>query len=60
MKYLFILNDAPHYLVPPLRYAFSDNLRAEVGANLFGGKRTGRFGMWQDNSNVYLTIRYAL
>ncbi len=53
------LSEEDRYVIPSLRYAFSDNLWAEVGANLFGGKRTGMFGSMQDNSNVYLTVRYA-
>jgi len=47
------------YIIPSLRYAFSDNLWAEVGANLFGGDRTGMFGSMRDNRNAYLTVRYA-
>ncbi len=53
------LSEKDRYVIPSLRYAFSDNLWAEVGANLFGGKRNGMFGSMQDNSNVYLTVRYA-
>ncbi len=47
------------YVIPSLRYAFSDNLWAEIGANFFGGRRNGMFGSMQDNSNVYLTVLYA-
>lgn len=53
------LSEKDRYVVPSLRYAFSDNLWAEMGANLFGGKRSGVFGSMQDNRNVYLTVRYA-
>ena len=53
------LSERDRYVIPSLRYAFSDNLWAEVGANFFGGKRSGMFGSVQDNSNVYLTVRYA-
>ena len=53
------LSEKDRYLIPSLRYAFSDNLWAEIGANLFGGKRNGMFGSMQDNSNVYLSVRYA-
>ena len=53
------LSEKDRYVIPSLRYAFSDNLWAEIGANLFGGKRSGMFGSLQDNSNVYLTVRYA-
>ena len=53
------LSEKDRYVIPSLRYAFSDNLWAEVGANVFGGRRNGVFGSMQDNSNVYLTVRYA-
>jgi hypothetical protein len=53
------LSEEDRYVIPSLRYAFSDNLWAEVGANLFAGKRSGTFGSMQDSSNVYLTVRYA-
>jgi len=53
------LSEEDRYIIPSLRYAFSDSLWAEVGANLFGGKRNGMFGSMQDNSNIYLTVRYA-
>jgi hypothetical protein len=53
------LSEEDRYVIPSLRYAFSDNLWAEIGANLFGGKRSGTFGAMQDNSNIYLTVRYA-
>ena len=53
------LSERDRYVIPSLRYAFSDNLWAEVGANVFGGRRNGTFGSMQDNSNVYFTVRYA-
>ncbi|MBI4196029.1 MAG: hypothetical protein HY526_13235 [Betaproteobacteria bacterium] len=53
------LSEKDRYLIPSLRYAFSDNLWTEAGANLFGGKREGMFGSMQDNRNIYLTVRYA-
>lgn len=55
----FGLSEEDRYLIPSLRYAFSDSLWAEAGANLFGGKRDGMFGSMRDNNNVYLTVRYA-
>lgn len=54
------LSEKDRYVIPSLRYAVSDNLWTEIGANLFGGKRNGMFGSMQDNSNFYLTVRYAL
>ena len=53
------VSEKDRYVIPSLRYSFSDNLWAEVGANLFGGNRNGMFGSMQDNSNIYLTVRYA-
>src|SRR5712691_3024581 len=54
------LSEKDRYIIPSLRYASSDNLWAEIGANVFGGKRNGTFGSLQDNNNVYLTVRFAL
>ncbi|HLQ27512.1 MAG TPA: hypothetical protein VK138_16730, partial [Acidiferrobacterales bacterium] len=53
------LSERDHYVIPSLRYAFSDDLWAEIGANVFGGNRNGTFGSLQDNRNVYLTVRFA-
>jgi hypothetical protein len=53
------LSEKDHYIIPSLRYAFSDDLWAEIGANVFGGNRNGTFGSLQDNNNVYVTVRYA-
>jgi hypothetical protein len=53
------LSEEDRYVIPSLRYAFSDNLWAEIGANLFAGQRSGMFGSMQDNNNIYLTVRYA-
>ena len=54
------VSEQDRYILPSLRYAVSDNLWAEVGANIFSGERNGMFGSMQDNSNIYLTVRYAL
>ncbi len=53
------LSEGDSYVVPSVRYAFNDNLWAELGANLFGGSRHGMLGAMGDNGNVYLTVRYA-
>lgn len=53
------LSEKDHYLMPSLRYAFTDDLWAEIGANFFGGARTGMFGSMRDNDNIYLTVRHA-
>jgi hypothetical protein len=56
----FGVNERDRYVVPSLRYAISDDLWIEIGANVFGGNRNGPFGSLQDNDNVYLTVRFAL
>ena len=48
------------YLIPSLRYAFTDVLWGEVGGNVFLGKESGTmFGRFDRNDNIYLTIRYG-
>jgi hypothetical protein len=46
------------FLNPELRYAFSDRVWVAVGANVFGGERTGQFGQMARDDNVYLQTRY--
>ena len=53
------LSEKDRYFIPSLRYAFNDNLWAEIGANIFAGSRNGVFGSMQNNRNAYLTVRYA-
>ena len=53
------LSEKDRYIIPSLRYAFSDDLWVEIGANVFGGNRNGTFGSMRDNDNVYLTVRFA-
>ena len=53
------ISEDASYVIPSLRYAFSDNLWAEFGANIFNGSRSGIFGAMGDNDNVYITVRYA-
>ncbi|MDZ7750910.1 MAG: hypothetical protein U5S82_04460 [Gammaproteobacteria bacterium] len=52
-------SDGDAYFIPSVRYAFSDALWGEMGANLFTGDPRGRFGALRDNDNLYLTLRYA-
>jgi len=47
------------YLIPSARYAFSDDLWGESGANIYLGARTGQFGSLGENDNLYFTLRYA-
>ncbi len=54
------LNEKDRYIITSLRYAFTDDLWAEIGANVFNGNRNGTYGSLHDNSNVYLTVRIAI
>jgi hypothetical protein len=53
------ISEGDGYLIPSARYAFSDALWGEVGANLLLGARSGQFGALGDNDNLYMTLRYA-
>jgi len=53
------LSEGDGYIIPSVRYAFSDALWGKLGANLFVGDRDGQFGALGDNDNVYATLRYA-
>lgn len=53
------LSEEDGYVIPSVRYSFSDSLWGEAGANLFLGDRKGQFGALGDNDNIYLTLRYA-
>ncbi len=48
------------YLInPEIKYNFSDNIWAAVGANIFGGgERWSQFGQLDKNDNIYLQVRY--
>ncbi len=53
------LSEHDRYLIPSVRYAFTDALWGEFGVNIFAGNRNGMFGALDDNKNTYLTIRYS-
>ncbi|HCL81075.1 MAG TPA: hypothetical protein DHW81_02245 [Nitrospiraceae bacterium] len=48
------------YLInPEIKYNFSDNIWAAIGANIFGGgEKWSQFGQLDKNDNVYLQLRY--
>lgn len=51
-------NDA--YLRPKIHYQIDDHWSAELGANFFLGEdKHTFFGQFEDNSNVYLGVRYG-
>ena len=53
------ISDEDSYVIPSVKYAFSDELWTELGFNIFSGEATGEFGRFDENDNVYLNIRYS-
>jgi hypothetical protein len=52
-------SDGDYYLIPEVRYSFTDELWATIGANIFDGRDdTTMFGQLDKNDNVYLAVRY--
>ena len=51
-------SDGDYLLTPEIKYKFTDNIWAAVGANIFGGDSGGSFGRLDDNDNIYLQMRY--
>lgn len=47
------------YLIPSLRYSFTDALAAEVVGNVFVGDQTGFFGQFERNTNARLGLQYG-
>ncbi len=43
---------------PKITYDFEDGFSLLLGANIFIGEETGRFGQYQDNSMIYTKIKY--
>ncbi|MEW6108901.1 MAG: hypothetical protein AB1632_07025 [Nitrospirota bacterium] len=55
----YSLSDGDYMLNPEVKYNFSDNIWAAVGANIFGGgKNWNQFGQMDKDDNVYLQVRY--
>ncbi|MFQ5973971.1 MAG: hypothetical protein ACE5Q3_16720 [Alphaproteobacteria bacterium] len=53
-------SDVDAYLRPRARYKVDDNLSIEAGGNLFTGRDEHTFfGQFEDNSNLYLALRYG-
>ncbi len=53
-------SDEDFYLRPKVNYRVDDHWIAELGGNIFGGKNTHTFfGQFQNNSNIYLALRYG-
>ncbi|TAN45160.1 MAG: hypothetical protein EPN22_03965 [Nitrospirae bacterium] len=52
-------SDGDHLLNPEVKYNFSDNVWAALGANFFGGgERRNQFGQLARNDNAYIQVRY--
>jgi hypothetical protein len=55
----YSVSDDDYYLRPVASYRQSDNWTFTAGANLFGGNEPHTFfGQLEDNSNVYLRVRF--
>jgi hypothetical protein len=53
-------SDWDAYVIPEVRYSFTDALWGAIGANLFGGEEdTTFFGQFDENDNIFVTARYA-
>jgi hypothetical protein len=54
------MKDDDAYVRPRMHYKISDHWSAEIGGNFFFGKRPYTFfGQFEDNSNVYVALRYG-
>jgi hypothetical protein len=54
------LTEEDGLVIPSLRYAATDNVSIELGANVFYGKSDyTQFGALNEDDNVYTTLRYA-
>ncbi len=53
-------NESDGYVRPKANYKINDQWTAEAGGNIFyGSSRDTFFGQLEDNSNVYLSLRYS-
>ena len=53
------LNRSDWLLEAKLNWEFTDNWRAVVGADIFGGRPIGLFGRYDNNDRVYYELRYS-
>jgi len=45
---------------PKISYDFDDSFSIQLGSNIFiGGDTDGRFGQYQDNSMIYMKLKYS-
>ncbi len=53
------LSDGDYLINPEVKYSFTDNVWAAIGAIVFGGgENWNQFGQFDKNDNVYLQVRY--
>ena len=53
-------SDKDAYLRPNITYKLSDHWTVTTGANIFlGDNRTSFFGQFQDNTNIYASLRFS-
>jgi len=52
-------SDGDTHLRPAFTYAWSDAVRANLGANIMAGSESGFFGQLEQNSNIYGRLRYS-
>lgn len=53
-------SDDDAYLRPKVLYKWTDNIKQEIGANVFFGARDDTmFGQYQANTNIYMSLRYS-
>ena len=53
-------SDEDLYVRPDISYKVSDNFKTELGANLFSGEYPHTFfGQFQDNTNIFVAVRYS-
>ncbi len=46
------------FIRPKITYDFDDSFSVLLGSNIFVGEETGRFGQFQDNSMIYMKLKY--
>ena len=44
---------------PKISYDFDDSFNIQLGSNIFVGQSDGRFGQYQDNSMIYMKLKYS-
>ncbi len=52
-------SDEDYLIIPEIKYDFTDELSAALGANIFGGEEVApQFGQFDKNDNIYIVIKY--